>query len=499
MTKYVKPSNYGKDKTKNNINLENNYNGNQNDKINNIQAQQKYTKRPIISFHNKFPPINKVINNNNTDKYSAQYNNNYINKAKINQRKDASIDKRMDFSKLNTQKLNYIGNKEIEKRKGKEEDTSKKKEYFKETENYLCHACQGKVFIELNQNNLTVNVKCESGHEKKNEFFAKNELNKKKVLCYDCRRDNFQKDLYFCQCNKNICGKCKRNHKNHSQIPFSEESYYCTEHQKKYMCYCSDCKKNICNDCLRAHNKHNNMNFDDFVPKDPEIKECKRNLEKMKQNKKLFDDKFDKYIELLKNKKKIFDQNCDNFTKLQNDLINAMDNKESLNYENIMNFKKLNNSLSNNQNNIFKNYLNIQNNFINEGNYLLDLLGENENRNNKKKEKIMKIVSKEQNFDILKENKKTKKIDDKKNKNAQNIINDYQLKEKDLLENKIIDKNKNKNDKNNLNDSKSKVKDLSKNKIIDDKKKQNAQSNLNDSKLKEKDSKLKENDLLKIK
>ena len=208
--------------------------------------------------------------------------------------------------------------------------------------------------------------------KKKNEFFAKNELNKKKVLCYDCRY-NFQKDLYFCQCNKNICGKCKRNHKNHSQIPFSEESYYCTEHQKKYMCYCSDCKKNICNDCLRAHNKHNNMNFDDFVPKDPEIKECKRNLEKMKQNKKLFDDKFDKFIEMLQNKKKNFNQNYDNFTKSQNDLINEMDNKESLNNENIMNFKKLNNPLSNNQNNIFKNYLNIQNNFVNEGNYLLDL------------------------------------------------------------------------------------------------------------------------------
>ena len=526
LTKNEKPNKNGRELMKNN------YVGAKNDDAKKRnQEQQKYTKRIIIdskkinqekksdvSYPNNFNgnvankynwKYNDKNNNDksyNIDKYKAQYNNNNnINKTRSNQRKDiTSIDKRMDFSKLNTRKLNYIADKEIEKRKEKEEDTSKKKEYFKETENYLCHACQGKVFIELNQNNLTVNVKCENGHEKKNmpikEFFAKNELNKKKVLCYDCRKDNFQKDLYFCQCGKNICGKCKRNHKNHSQIPFSEKSYYCTEHQKKYMYYCSNCKKNICNDCLSAHNKHNNkiINFDDVL-KDKEIKECKRNLEKMKQNKKLFDDKFDKYIELLKNKKKIFDQNCDNFTKLQNDLINAMDNKESLNYENIMNFKKLNNSLSNNQNNIFKNYLNIQNNFINEGNYLLDLLGENENRNNKKKEKIMKIVSKEQNFDILKENKKSKKIDDKKNKNAQNIINDYQLKEKDLLENKIIDKNKNKNDKNKLNDSKSKVKDLSKNKIIDDKKKQNAQSNLNDPKLKEKDSKLKENDLLKNK
>ena len=68
------------------------------------------------------------------------------------------------------------------------------------------------------------------------EFYTENELNNKKIYCNDCKRDNFQKDLYFCQCNKNIGGKSKRNnHKNHSQILHSEKSYYCTEHQKKYM------------------------------------------------------------------------------------------------------------------------------------------------------------------------------------------------------------------------------------------------------------------------
>ena len=40
---------------------------------------------------------------NNIDKYNAQYNNNYINKKRSNKRKDiTSIDKRMDFNKLNT-------------------------------------------------------------------------------------------------------------------------------------------------------------------------------------------------------------------------------------------------------------------------------------------------------------------------------------------------------------------------------------------------------------
>ena len=41
-----------------------------------------------------------------------------------------------------------------------------------------------KSFYRINQNSLTVNVKCENGHEKKNmsikEFYTKNELNKKK-------------------------------------------------------------------------------------------------------------------------------------------------------------------------------------------------------------------------------------------------------------------------------------------------------------------------------
>ena len=46
--KYMKPSNHGKDKTKNNINLEKNFHGNQNDKTHNNPTQQKYAKRPTI-------------------------------------------------------------------------------------------------------------------------------------------------------------------------------------------------------------------------------------------------------------------------------------------------------------------------------------------------------------------------------------------------------------------------------------------------------------------
>ena len=69
----------------------------------------------------------------------------------------------------------------------------------------------------------------------------------------------FKKIYIFVNVIKNIRGNSKRNnHKNLSQIPHSEKSYYCTEHQKKIYDYCSNCKKNICNDCLRAHNKHNN-------------------------------------------------------------------------------------------------------------------------------------------------------------------------------------------------------------------------------------------------
>ena len=535
-------------KNNNNARRQNNIKSHKDQNTNDInKGENRYTKRVIVGSKNTnqekkpdvihqniIPTYNQSINNNvNNSKYNNKYNNNVKN-TKFNQRKDfTSIDKRFDFNKLNSQKINYISSKGNEKAKESDEDNQKTIENYKETEKYLCHTCQGKVLIELNPNSLSVNMKCENNHVKNKmpikEFYAKNELNKKKVICSECRQDNFQKDLFFCSCNKNICKKCKRStHKVHLQIPFSEKCYDCTKHQQKYMSYCSKCNINICNDCLKEHKTHNQkiIYFDDLMPKEKDIKECKRNLEKTKKNKKDFDDKVDKFIETLKNKKKNFDQNYENFIKLQNDLLNSMENKESLNYENIMNFKNLNILLSTNQNDIIRNYLDIKNNFVNEGQYLSDILGENISEKTRKKpnEKIntMKIVSKEQNFNILKERKKNKVTEDKntnlrnsmnrnkvtedKNTNLRNSINRNKVTEdkdtnlRNSMNRKKVTEDKDTNLRNSMNKNKNKITEdknaniqNNENKIIGDlktsethsnKKGQNVQDNLTDVKLK---------------
>ena len=472
-------------------------------------------RKPNAIHQNIIPTYNQNINNNIQNKLKS----NNIKNTKSNPRNDfTSVDKRLDFNKLNRQKINYISNKVNEKIKESDEDNQQTIENYKETEKYLCHACQGKVLIELDPNSLSVNMKCENNHVKNKmpikEFYTKNELNKKKVICSQCRQDNFQKDLYFCSCNKNICRKCKRSsHKGHSQIPFSEKCYYCTEHQNKYMSYCSKCNINICKDCLKEHKNHNNkiIYFDDLMPKEKDIKECKRNLEKTKKNKKDFDDKVDKFIETLKKKKKNFDQNYENFLKLQDDLLNSMENKESLNYENIMNFKNLNILLSTNQNDIIRNYLDIKNNFVNEGQYLSDILGENisEKAGKKQNEKknAMKIVSKEQNFNILNKNKRNKVTEDKNtnirnslNKNKNKITEDKNTNLRNSLNKNRVTEDKDTNIRNSLNKNKSKITEdknaniqNNENKIISDLKTSEAHSNKKDQKVQDNliDAKLK--------
>jgi hypothetical protein len=188
-----------------------------------------------------------------------------------------------------------------------------------------------------------------------------------------------------------------------------------------------------------------------------------------------------------------------------------MENKESLNYENIMNFKNLNILLSTNQNDIIRNYLDIKNNFVNEGQYLSDILGENisEKAGKKQNEKknAMKIVSKEQNFNILNKNKRNKVTEDKNtnirnslNKNKNKITEDKNTNLRNSLNKNRVTEDKDTNIRNSLNKNKNKITEdknaniqNNENKIISDlktsetysnKKDQKVQDNLIDAKLK---------------
>ena len=452
-------SNINKDTHKNNLKKDAKADNKNEKTINGLttkDSKRTYQKRDI----NNTVTLTQNDNLNNIKLNSNNNNNNRnLNRQANNQRKGfTSVDKRMKFNKLNSKKIADISNKENEKLKEKEKGKIKESDIIKE--NYLCFNCQGKAVLKLNENKFSVNMTCENGHSKDNmpikEFNSKNVL-KKDITCNECRKDFNPKKLYYCSCDKNICGECKRRkHSDHFQVYFLEKCYYCTEHRQKYTAYCKKCKKNICNECLREHSNHN-KNVEYFVnilPKENDIINCKSNLEKIKLKKIECMRKMDKYIETLKNKKNEFSQFFENFLKLQEDIINSVNNI-NLNYEEIMNFKNLNKLYNKKEKNNIEEYLDISNNFVNEGEYLTKLLaGEDIEKKEKNKNKIKnEIKNNEINFSIINKNKNkninTSNIKD--NKNIQKKASDDKLKEKGhIKKQKTKDKEKEKVDNKNV-------------------------------------------------
>ena len=412
-------------------------------------SKRTYQKRNI----NTNTTLTQNDNLNSIKLNSNSNNNKNLSRQSNNQRKGfTSVDKRMKFNKLNSKKIADISNKENEKLK--ENEKIKESDIIKE--NYLCFNCQGKATLKLNQNKFSINMTCENGHSKDNmfikEFNSKNVL-KKDITCNECRKDFNPKKLYYCSCDKNICGECKkRKHYDHFQVYFLEKCYYCTEHRQKYTAYCTKCKKNICNECLREHNNHNKKveYFENISPKEADIINCKSNLEKIKLKKIECMKKMDKFIETLKNKKNEFGQFFESFLKLQEDIINSVSNI-NLNYEEIMNFKNLNKLYNKKEKNNIDEYLDIRNNFVIEGEYLTKLLaGEDIEKKEKNKNRINnEIKNNEINFSII-----NKKINEniyniKNNKNIQKKISDDKFKEKEHIK-KEKTKDKDKDDNKNV-------------------------------------------------
>ena len=388
------------------------------DKANQNYPKINSNKKSNIQINNNTYYKNNYSNNIIVKIISQHKNNNKINHIKVNFNsniKNANIinnneNHKLNFNNTNSNFQNNEKNK-ILKLKNKNSDNtlikdSEKKQNEKEKENiekeksiiynYFCPKCNEKAILELNENNFTVKmnclIECLKGNPNENipikEFKLKNQLNKQ-LICFECRNKNTKpKDLYYCSCHKTLCPKCKNNqiHKNHFQIFFSEKGYYCFKHHKKYECYCEKCKINICIDCVNEHNSHNEkiFNVNKIKPTKREIKSAKDDLRKQKEKKLILDEKYDKFIETLKNKKKEIDLNFEEEFELKNNLINKMDDTENINYEDILNFKNL--KLGKNNKNIINDFLNIKNNFVKEGKFLIGLLGrdeiEKENKNN---------------------------------------------------------------------------------------------------------------------
>ena len=317
----------------------------------------------------------------------------------------------IDMKNINkNSKIKGINNQNLKKNSINSEIRKQKEIKNKFDNNYLCFKCQDKTSIELNFNNLTVKMNCEQNHKDDNipikEFRAKKELNKK-LNCSECKIFT-NKRLYYCSCNKIICEKCscKEIHTSHFKTEFYNHIYNCIKHKKNFINYCNKCKKNICHECLNDHDEHKKelLILDKEKPTKEAIKEKKENLEIIKKSKITFDKKIDKFFREFQKRKNDMIRDLEYFMEIQANIVNKFDNNNNLNYEDILNFKNL--PLSEKENNIIQSFLGKKT-FNEEGNFLMELLTQNEIKKNEfeiSKENEINIINHKSNITCSKQN-----------------------------------------------------------------------------------------------
>ena len=90
-----------------------------------------------------------------------------------------------------------------------------KSQSLKEIENFICPECKNVAFININEDNISVN--CMNKHKSEysiNEFIESQKIEENEIKCNICKNNkNLYKDnFYICTCNKYICQLCLSTH-----------------------------------------------------------------------------------------------------------------------------------------------------------------------------------------------------------------------------------------------------------------------------------------------
>ena len=140
------------------------------------------------------------------------------------------------------------------------------KENKKLSEEIICPECKENILIKIKNYRINLNG-CKNGHNFNNifinEFEDKQMTDISKIICEECKINNksntYNNEMYKCiKCEKIICPLCKLNHdKSHETINYELKSYICNEHNEFFTKYCEQCNKNICVKCEKKHKNHN--------------------------------------------------------------------------------------------------------------------------------------------------------------------------------------------------------------------------------------------------
>ena len=238
------------------------------------------------------------------------------------------------------------------------------------SEQIICPECKEKIIIKINDYLISL-YGCSKGHNFKNLFLDQYEktqkVNLSQLICFNHKEKNkgntYKNLLYRCiSCEKNFCSICKDNHdKTHNIGNYDEKEYKCIKHDETFIKYCKDCKKNLCYKCKNEHKKHDIVSFEDI---EPDLDEKKEELKKLRN---LIDNLNIDVQNIIKKLNKII-QNIEIYYNTYFDMINNYENIIR-NYEIIQSLNEMNNNI------IIKDIEEIHNdkNIYNKFNYLLNI------------------------------------------------------------------------------------------------------------------------------
>jgi len=226
-----------------------------------------------------------------------------------------------------------------------EDETPKHKKEIIKSNNVICPECGEISEIKIEDYRFTI-FGCSNNHNTSNLTFEKLEENQlidiSKILCDNCKLQTksevYNKIFYRCNiCKMNLCPLCKLKHnetqKDHNVIKYDEKDFICSEHNKKFTCYCKNCNMNLCSDCLGGHQKNDIISYVNIInDKELNIDALKVNLEKIKKNIIEIKNKWEQFSVKFK-------QNMDFFQKFYKFYENILKNYNSKN----QNFVLLNN------------------------------------------------------------------------------------------------------------------------------------------------------------
>ena len=240
---------------------------------------------------------------------------------------------------------------------------------------------------------------CKNGHKTNNillkEFDNKQQINEYLITCDVCDYENkgssHENKFYQClTCKKKLGVLCKEKHKKeeHNIIEYDKKDYYCEIHNDYFYSYCQECRLDICMNCFSDHKDHNIIEYQKIIPKKEKVNE-----ELVELRKKI--DQINQFMNEINEKFNIVKENMERFYQINYDILNNY-HLQDKNYQLLQNINEINNNIK--LSNIDK-IINEKKTSIK----IVEILNAYE-----------KMVTKEENHDIIQKEEIDNKIGEKK-------------------------------------------------------------------------------------